>query len=186
MPYTLGWIALTAFDWFLLKLGAAPMNLFRWLWNCFTDCECKQCGRYEIAIKELTETLEIARDRELRILYFVERKARRLHESTKVLAAAACASIPHLFRRQGDDMNPILQQLHDAVAAQKTVADSVVTLLNGIPARIQAAIDAALAGSVTAQQLADAVGVELAAITSNTSELSAAVTANTPSAPPAP
>lgn len=68
-------------------------------------------------------------------------------------------------------------QLLAAVAAQKTVADSTVTLLARIHAELQAAINANDPAKI--QALADA-------LQANTQELSDAVVANTdPAAPPA-
>lgn len=69
-----------------------------------------------------------------------------------------------------------LQGLKDQVAAESTVIASAVVLLNGISARIDAAIAAAEAGDATAL-------AELSAsVKADTDSLSAAVAANTPAA----
>lgn len=77
--------------------------------------------------------------------------------------------------------SPILQSLADAVTRSSTVSASAVALINGIAARIQAAVDAALANGASAEDLAP-VQAEVDALNSNASDLSAAVTANTPAA----
>lgn len=69
--------------------------------------------------------------------------------------------------------------LHADVAAQKTAIASAVVLLNGIQARIDAAVAKAIANGATQQQLADIAQVS-ADIESGTSQLAAAVVANTP------
>jgi len=60
----------------------------------------------------------------------------------------------------------------------KQVDASAIALLNGIAGRIQAAVDAALAGGATAAQVA-AVQAVVDDLTANTLALSAAVAANT-------
>lgn len=79
----------------------------------------------------------------------------------------------------------ILDDLQAQVAATVTVEGSAVTLINGFAARMQAAVDAALAGGATAAQLAP-VQDEINAMKTSSDALAAAVTANTPAAPPAP
>jgi hypothetical protein len=78
-------------------------------------------------------------------------------------------------------MNPVLQTLADQVAASTAVEASAVALINGIAARQQAAIDAALANGATAAELAP-VQAEADALKASSDALAAAVTANTPSA----
>ncbi len=75
-------------------------------------------------------------------------------------------------------MHPLFQPLIDEVARTKGVTASAVALLNGIPARVQAAVDAALAGGATAQQVADAVASVMTELTGATNDLAAAVDAN--------
>ncbi len=70
------------------------------------------------------------------------------------------------------DMSPKLQQLADAVNQQTQVVGSVVTLINGLVAEIQAAKD-------DPAEIDRLVGEVQAA----TSQLASAVQANTPSAP---
>jgi ABC-type branched-subunit amino acid transport system substrate-binding protein len=81
-------------------------------------------------------------------------------------------------------MPSVLDDLRAQVEATTAVEASAVVLLNGIGGRIQAAVDAALANGATAEQLAP-VTDEVTALTNATNDLSAAVTANTPVAPPA-
>lgn len=70
----------------------------------------------------------------------------------------------------------------DALAAQveksTQVEASAVILINGIAARIQAAVDAAVAGGATAADLAP-VQAEVDALTASSKSLSDAVAANT-------
>lgn len=67
-----------------------------------------------------------------------------------------------------------LQNVTDAVAAESTVDDSIITLLNGI---VQQLKDAQASGDPAAL---DAV---VAGIQANTAKIQSAVTANTPAAP---
>ncbi len=77
--------------------------------------------------------------------------------------------------------NPTLDALAAAVTNIETVADSAIALINGIAARIQAAVDAALAGGATAADLAP-VQAEVDGLNAKATDLAAAVTANTPAA----
>lgn len=77
--------------------------------------------------------------------------------------------------------NPILDTLAADVTAANTVMASATTLINGIAARIQAAVDVAIAGGASAADLAPVQG-ELDALTAQTASLSAATVANTPAA----
>jgi hypothetical protein len=80
--------------------------------------------------------------------------------------------------RQGANIMSVLDTLNDAVARNKTVTDSAVTLLQGLKQRLDAAI--ASGDPAKVQALSDALGAE-------TSTLADAVTANTPADPvPAP
>ena len=72
--------------------------------------------------------------------------------------------------------------LTTAVAAEKTVDDSAIALLNGIVGRIDAAVAAALAAGATTAQL-QAIADASAALKTQTDALGAAVTANTLAAP---
>lgn len=75
----------------------------------------------------------------------------------------------------------ILADLEAQVAASVQVETSAAALINGIGARIQAAVDAAIANGATAEQLAP-VSNEVAALKASSADLSAAVSANTPAA----
>ena len=72
-----------------------------------------------------------------------------------------------------------------AVANLTTVDASAVALINGIAAQIQTAVQAALAAGATPTELA-AVQLAIDNITGSAGQLSAAVAANTPAAPPTP
>lgn len=74
--------------------------------------------------------------------------------------------------------NPILADLKAAVDRTEDVAASAVVLLNGIAARIQAAIDAALANGATEAELQPLIA-ELSELNASTDALAAAVAANT-------
>ncbi len=78
-----------------------------------------------------------------------------------------------------------LQPLIDKITADSTIIDGATTYILGVPALIQAAIDAATEGGATAEQLApvQAVADEL---TNKAQALQAAILANTPAPPPAP
>ena len=73
---------------------------------------------------------------------------------------------------------PSIDQLVADVAALDTVVDSAVAALNGIAARIDAAVAAALANGATAAQLAPLTALS-ADIQTRTASLAAAVAANT-------
>lgn len=75
-------------------------------------------------------------------------------------------------------MNPILAALEAQIQASTEVQASAVLLINGIGARIQAAVDAALLNGATAEQLAP-VQTEIDALAASTSALAAAVQQNT-------
>ena len=75
----------------------------------------------------------------------------------------------------------ILDDLAAQVKANTDVEDSATLLINGFAARMQAAVDAAIAGGATAAQLAP-VQAEVTALKTSADALSAAVAANTPAA----
>jgi hypothetical protein len=72
----------------------------------------------------------------------------------------------------------ILDDLAAQVTATLDVEASATTLINGIAARIQAAVDAAIAGGATPAQLAPVQG-EIDALKATSDALAAAVAANT-------
>lgn len=75
--------------------------------------------------------------------------------------------------------------LSDEIAAiekMNTVAKSATELINGVQARLDAAIAAALEGGATAEQLQPVSDLS-AALSATADELAAAVAANTPAAP---
>jgi len=77
--------------------------------------------------------------------------------------------------------NPILDSLTQQVAASTDAEASAILLINGIAARIQTAIDAAIAGGATATELAP-VTAEVTAMRTSAAALSLAVVQNTPAA----
>jgi hypothetical protein len=74
--------------------------------------------------------------------------------------------------------SPILAALEAEVAEATTVMASAVTLINGFSARVQAAVDAALANGATEAELAP-VQAEIDALNAAGEALAAAVVANT-------
>ena len=74
-------------------------------------------------------------------------------------------------------MPQVLDDLAAAVTRITGAADSAVTLINGIAARIQAAVEAAIANGATAEQL-EPVSAEVAALNEKADALAAAVAAN--------
>jgi hypothetical protein len=88
-------------------------------------------------------------------------------------------------------LNKIMSQMDDELATLTTkvtnittVKDSVLALIKGIPALIQSAVDSALAAGATPDQL-KAVTDLGNTIDEDATELTAAVQANVPPAPPA-
>lgn len=71
-----------------------------------------------------------------------------------------------------------IQDVIDDVAAESTVDDSIIALLNGISAQLAAAL---AAGGSPAQIQSIKDGLD-----ANIAKIQAAITANTPPAPPAP
>ncbi len=71
----------------------------------------------------------------------------------------------------------ILSDLEQSVTRATTVMTSATQLINGIAARIQAAVDAAVANGATASELAP-VQAEADALKASAADLSAAVEAN--------
>ncbi len=69
-----------------------------------------------------------------------------------------------------------------AVAAEDTVADSIIALVNGFSQRLADGIAAALAGGATAAELAPLTALSTD-VQTKTAAMAAAVTANTPAAP---
>ncbi len=75
-------------------------------------------------------------------------------------------------------MNAELQKLKDQIEANTAVEASALQLINGITGRIQSAVETALAGGATAEDLAP-ITDEVAALKASADALSAAVQANT-------
>lgn len=74
--------------------------------------------------------------------------------------------------------NPTLDALAAAITKATTVEASAIQLINGVSARIQAAVEAALANGATAEELAP-VQAEADALSASADALAAAVNANT-------
>lgn len=81
-------------------------------------------------------------------------------------------------------LDDAITQLQSDVAAETAVNQSAITLINGIPALVQTAVQQALAAGATPAQLQAFNDLD-AALKSQATGLAAAVTANTPT-PPAP
>ena len=77
-----------------------------------------------------------------------------------------------------------IDDLVAAVAAEDTVIDSAIELINGFSQRLADGIAAALAGGATAEELAPLTALKTD-VDAKAAALSAAVTANTPT-PPSP
>lgn len=84
---------------------------------------------------------------------------------------------------------PLLDQkisdLNAAVTKEKTVVDSAIALINGFKARLDAAVAEAQAAGATPEELTALTDLS-AAVGKNADDLAAAVSANTPPAPPTP
>jgi hypothetical protein len=78
----------------------------------------------------------------------------------------------------------ILTKLDAEVTKATSVMASATILIKGIAARVQVAVDAALANGATAAELAP-VQAEVDALAASSSDLASAVIENTPAAPPA-
>jgi hypothetical protein len=76
---------------------------------------------------------------------------------------------------------PVLDALAAQIKTNTDVEDSATLLINGIAARIQAAVDKAIAGGATADQLAP-ITDEITSLKTASDNLAAAVVANTPAA----
>jgi hypothetical protein len=74
-----------------------------------------------------------------------------------------------------------LEKLRAEVERNKAVDQSAIALLNGIVARIEAAVAAALAGGATSAQVAEMKALATS-LGEDTNALAAAVEANTPAA----
>jgi hypothetical protein len=79
--------------------------------------------------------------------------------------------------------NATLEALAAQVQANESAEASAVTVINGIAGRVQAAVDAAIAGGATAADLAP-VQAEVDSLKASSDALSAAIAANT--VPPTP
>lgn len=163
LPFLAGWFRITSMRHWL-----------HWVW--FGDSE----RREDIdALAELYANQVVLRHDEHNAIAC---QIARLKVSTDALAAVVTAGVQSSFATGDSAMNPILQQLADAVTASTTVMASAVTLINGFSARLDAAVQAALAGGATADQLAP-ITDEVAAMKSSADALAAAIQANTPATP---
>ena len=80
--------------------------------------------------------------------------------------------------------NTAIDSLASQAAANESAEDSAVIVLQGLQARIDAAVQAALAGGATAEQLAAVTQISTD-LKTHGDALAAAVAANTPGQPPA-
>jgi len=81
--------------------------------------------------------------------------------------------------------NPVLEALRVEVENDVAVMSAAKTLIDGIAARVQAAVNQALQNGATEAELAP-VQTEVDALKAGAADLSAAVAANTPSGPAVP
>lgn len=73
--------------------------------------------------------------------------------------------------------NPVIANLETAVNKAKGAMESATVLINGIAARVQAAVEAAIANGATAEELAP-VQAEVDALNADADALAAAVASN--------
>lgn len=78
--------------------------------------------------------------------------------------------------------NPVIQDLVDAVAAERSVNASAIALINGIAQRVIDAVQAALANGATAAEL-QPVTDSVAALKADNQALADAIAAGTPVTP---
>ena len=71
------------------------------------------------------------------------------------------------------DLGPMIQKIHDA----EGIEDSAIAFINGEAARLQAAVDAALANGATAEQIVP-ITDEVEALKVKSDALAAALAAN--------
>lgn len=71
----------------------------------------------------------------------------------------------------------VLTDLTDALNKAKTAMDAATTLINGIPLKIQTAIDTAIAGGATAAELTPFTDL-ITSLNASSTALAAATTAN--------
>lgn len=76
----------------------------------------------------------------------------------------------------------VIDDLVAAVAAEDTVIDSAVVYIQGVPALIKTAVDAALVGGATAAELAPLTTL-ISDTTTKAAALTKAMTDNTPTPP---
>ena len=88
------------------------------------------------------------------------------------------------IQRKLEKIMAAIDDLTAAVAAEDTEIASAIALLNGIPALITTAVNAAIANGATPAMLAQITALA-ADVQAHTASLAAAVVANTPAAPAA-
>ncbi len=79
-------------------------------------------------------------------------------------------------------VSQLLTDLDAAITKATTVQAGAALLIRGIPTRMQAAVDAALANGATASELAP-VQAEIDALTASAADLTSAIAENTPTPP---
>jgi hypothetical protein len=95
-------------------------------------------------------------------------------------------SILHSLLEKVTQMSVDMTNLTAAVAAEKTVLDSAIAFINGVPALVSAAVKQALLDAGTADAAAQAAADQTASdVAAETQAVQAALTANTSAAPPA-
>jgi hypothetical protein len=95
----------------------------------------------------------------------------------------ALSSHVRSLREEGREMAVEIDNLIQQVQRTTDVTESAVQTINGIAARLQAAIDAALRGGATPEVLAQ-LQREADTLHANSTRLADAIVANTPAGPP--
>jgi hypothetical protein len=100
---------------------------------------------------------------------------------SRLQAAMDHVPVPQL-KEKAQMANPLLDALAAQVTAQTSLETSVTTWITGEAARIQAAVNAAIAGGATAAELAP-VQAEVDALAASAKAMNDALVANTPVTP---
>lgn len=128
------------------------------------------------------------------VIRLLEEKRKMQHEITKVihqlreLRISLSSTLEDSLQSQMEDRkmsNPTIDALKDEVDKVKTAIGSAVTFIKGVPALVQSAVDAALAGGATAADLAP-VQQMIDDLKSSEGDLIASLTNNTPTPPVTP
>lgn len=103
----------------------------------------------------------------------------------QVMTAHAHATSKKASEKEAAANPAVLDALAQEVAADIAVMQQAATFIAGEPARIQSAVDAAIAGGATAEQLAP-IQAEIDAMIQNRTDLANAIAAANPTPPTPP